>query len=537
MNRSLDSALYAQAVSEADRRYTDQMAQQDKTPVPIDPTRPRMSIVVGPSPFTMPRGWEFFLSSPYEGVSYIATVLHNAGYAVRIIDARYHPDPLRLAYDQVMEGCDVLGIATYEDCYPFVEQLIAQVKASRPDLPVILGGSLVTSVPHVFMRETAADVAVISEGEVTILELMESYCDGTWDRRLAEIRGIWYRDRAGQLHRNGPRGQVADLDSLPRMNLDLWPQAKDPRGLQPQIIASHSRGCKMDCSFCYRTTPQLREKSPQKLREELRRLKERHHIDFVFFVDLTFTSNKRRTLEICEVIQEFDIRWTCLTRCADVDPEVLAAMQRSGCDIILYGVESLSGQILKQARKGSTENITLKAMHHTFDAGVRFGGLMIVGLPGETEESLNHACEWAEEHTHLTRVKYLSAMPGTTVYREGLENGIIKSEVEHLRWLSVEQALVHDEFLNYNGLPEEVSRRAYKRLYDSYQPGPVMDFQHYPEHFSYFYPNPDREWRSRFSSASAPLVPGVERFGLARLQPSQPVLQRVVGSAPVFAHV
>jgi anaerobic magnesium-protoporphyrin IX monomethyl ester cyclase len=535
MQWSLDPVLYANAGSKEDRRYLDQMAQQDKTPVPTDATKPCMALVVGPSPFTMPRGWEFFLASPYEGVSYIATVLHNAGYPVRIVDARYVEDPRRFAFDAVMDGCDVLGIATYEDCYPFVEELIADVKAARPTMPVVLGGSLVTSVPHVFMGETAADVAVISEGEITILEVMEAYTDGNLSR-LRDIRGIWYRDGAGEVHKNAPRGQVMDLDSLPRMNLSLWPQSKAERGMQPQIIASHSRGCKMDCSFCYRTTPQLREKSPQKLREELTWLKQQYNINFVFFVDLTFTSNKRRTLEICEVIKEFNIGWTCLTRCADVDKEVLAAMRDAGCDIVLYGVESMNGAILKKARKGSSENITLKAMYNTFDSGVRFGGLMIVGLPGETEESLNHACEWAEEHRHLTRVKYLSAMPGTTVYSDGLKSGVIKSEVEHLRWLSVEQALVHDEFLNYNGLSEEVSRRAYQRLYDSYQPGPVMNFEHFPERFAYFYPDAEREWRRKFSSASAPLLPGLEKYCLERLKPSQPVLASVLKGAPTFAH-
>jgi hypothetical protein len=156
---------------------------------------------------------------------------------------------------------------------------------------------------------------------------------------------------------------------------------------------------------------------------------------------------------------------------------------------------------------------------------MRFGALLIVGLPGETEESLDHMCEWAEENNHVTRVKYLSAMPGTTVYQQGLKAGLMRSEVDHLRWLSVEAALHEDEFLNYNGLPEPVIRRAYKRIYDSYEPGPVMDFRHYPEHFLYHHPNSDdatarstdyagENWRSSHSSASPHFYPGSERFTL-----------------------
>lgn len=529
MKWSLDPVLYTSAGSEVDTLYQHRMREQSETPVPTDRMKPRVTLVVGPSPFSMMRGWEFFICSPFEGISYVATVLHNAGYPVRIVDVRFSRAPVADAYRQIMEGTDWLGIATFEDNYPFVEELIDSVKVSCPTMPVVLGGSLVTSVPHIFMKETKADVAVISEGELTIQELLDAYTEGVWEKRLPHISGIWYRAADGKVHRNPPRGQMKDLDALPNMNLGLWPQSKGPLGLQPQIIASHSRGCKMDCSFCYRTTPQLREKSPEKLRQELRWLKDQYNINFVFFTDLTFSSNKKRTLEICDVISEFDLRWTCLTRCADVDPEVLAAMTASGCDIVLYGVESLAPDILKQARKGSSEHLATRAMHLTQEAGSRFGGLMIVGLPGETEESLEQACLWAEQHGSITRVKYLSAMPGTTVYFDGLKNGIIRSEVEHLRWLSVEQALVHDEYLNYNGLPEEVSRRAYKRLYDAYCPGPVMDFHHFPETLQYFCPDGRQgyQWRGAFSSVSGPTVPGVERFRNSMLKPSPRVLQLV----------
>jgi radical SAM superfamily enzyme YgiQ (UPF0313 family) len=531
---SLASYLYVTSDSRNDQILMDRMKQQDVTPERTNSSLPQFSIIVGPSPFSMPRGWEFFLTSPYEGVTYIATVLHNAGYPVRIIDVRYELDPLRAAYDQIMEGTDVLGVATFEDNFPFVEQLIREVKSARPKMPVILGGSLVTSVPHVFMEHTDADIAVISEGELTILELMDAYSRGEWSEKLPQINGIYYRDDEGIVHSTPARGQMPDLDSLPRMRLDLWPQSRGPLGLQPQIIASYSRGCKMDCSFCYRTTPQERVKSPATLDRDLRHLRESYNTEFIFFVDLTFTAHKPQTLEYLDVIKQHGLAWTCLTRCADVDLEVARAMKGAGADIALFGVESLGTNILKTARKGNTENLTNRAQRATEEAGVRFGGLLIVGLPGETEESLNQACEWAETYKHITRVKYLSAMPGTTVYNQAVQNGIIKSEVDHLRWLSIEQALVQDEYLNYNGLSESVLRSAYKRIYDSYQPGPVLDFKHWPENFLYFYPNEDggnarnrdyrdyrgaggEGWRSQHSSAAPLLFKGSEQFTLSNM--------------------
>ncbi|MFD3733686.1 B12-binding domain-containing radical SAM protein [Streptomyces sp. NPDC058632] len=523
--KSLALELYANADELIDHHFMNQMREQDVTPVPTDPSKPRFTLVVGPSPFTMPRGWEFFLTSPYEGASYISTVLFNAGYPVKIIDVRYDLDPLKTAYDQIIGDTDVLGVCTFEDNFPFCRELMAKVRESAPDMPIIVGGSLATSVPHVFMKKTDADIVVVSEGELTILELMESYTAGKWSRDLPNIRGICYRTPEGEPKRTRPRGQMMDLDALPRMRLDLWPQYHSPMGMQPQIISSYSRGCKMDCSFCYRTTPQVRAKSPEKMDRDMDWLKSQYGIDFCFFVDLTFSSHRKQTLEICDVIKDHDIRWTCLTRCADMDVPRINAMRDSGCDIILYGVESLGTDVLREARKGSSENLTVRAMRTTFDAGVRFGSLLIVGLPNESEESLNHMVEFAETYNHVTRVKYLSAMPGTTVYKQAIGSGLIRSEIDHLNWLSVEQALHEDEFLNVSGLSEQVCRDAYKRIYDAYQPGPVMEFRHFPEGFEYFHPQPDdgqarstdyagTKWRSEFSSAAGPLAPGSDRFTL-----------------------
>lgn len=525
---SLAPELYSRAEESVDLRFMRQMREQDLTPVSPDDNAPRFTLVVGPSPFTMMRGWEFFLTAPYEGATYISTVLHNAGYRVRIVDVRYAVDPLHEAHRQILEGTDVLGLCTFEDNFPFCRELMELAKESLPDMPIICGGSLVTSVPHVFMEHTKCDIATIGESEITILELMESFTAGRWEQDLPTIRGIRYRESNGQVKVNPPRGQMPDLDSLPRMRLDLWPQARSPLGLQPQIITSYSRGCKMDCSFCYRTTPQVRAKSPEKMDRDMAWLKGQYGIEFCFFTDLTFTSNTSQTLEMCDVISQYDVRWTCMTRCADMDRTRAEAMSAAGADIALLGVESLGSEVLREARKGNSENLTIRAMRSMADTGVRFGALLIVGLPNESEESLNHMVEFAEQNHHVVRVKYLSAMPGTTVYRNAIEQRLIRSEVDHLNWLSIEQALYEDEFLNISGLPEATCREAYRRIYDAYAPGPVMNFKHFPSTFQYHYPNPSdgaassvayagQGWREKFSIAGPPLVPGSERFTLDKV--------------------
>ena len=523
--RSLAPELYAVADRASDLALMDRMRQQDRTPLSTDTALPRFTLLVGHSPFTMPRGWEYYLTTPFEGATYIATVAHNAGYPVRIVDVRFAVDPLETAFREILAGTDILGIATFEDNFPFTRELIDRIKEAEPSLPVICGGSLVSSVPGVFMAHTRADVAVVSEGELTILELLDSFTRGSWDADLPSIHGIWYRDHGGTLQRTPPRGQMPDLDSLPRMRLDLWPQAQGPGGLQPQVITSYSRGCRMDCSFCFRTTPCVSTKSPEKFDEDVRWLKEQYGVNFLFFSDLTFNADARQTVEMCEIIGQYDVRFTSMCRCSFADEERLTAMEAAGCDIILYGVESLGEQALKEVHKPTTENISIRAMHRTQEAGIRFGALLIVGLPGETADGLDRMATWAEQCNHMVRVKYLQALPGTPIYHDWLRRGVIRSEVDHLNWLSTEQSLPEDEYLDVNGLSEPLMRQAVQRMYDAYQPGPVMDFHHWPEHFAYFHPNPDdglsssvdyagRAWRARFSSAGPFLAPGSDRFTL-----------------------
>jgi radical SAM superfamily enzyme YgiQ (UPF0313 family) len=526
--RALAPELYATASRPEDQRLMQRMAEQDITPVATDCSLPRFTVLVGHSPFTMPRGWEFYLTTPYEGVSSIATVAHNAGYPTRIVDVRYALDPVAEATRQILEGTDVLGVATFEDNFPFTREVIAAVKRAAPQIPILCGGSLVTSVPHVFMEHTDTDIAVISEGELTIQELLDSVARETLRDDLPQIRGVWWRGDDGQVLRNLPRGQMPHLDCLPRPVLDLWPQASGPLGLQPQIITSYSRGCRMDCSFCFRTTPCVSAKSPERFAREMDWFKARYGVEFLFMCDLTFNADKRQTIEMCEVLQDHDVRFTSMCRCADADAERLAAMKKAGCDVILYGVESLGQSALREVHKPTTENISLRAMHRTFEAGIRFGTLLIVGLPGETEQGLEHMARFAEEFHHMVRVKYLSALPGTPVYNDLLRRGLIRDELSHLEWLSIEQCLEPDEFLNVNGLDEQLMRDTYRRIYEAYQPGPVMDFQHWPDHFEYHAPIADdgkltsvayagTGWRAGFSSAGPWLAPGSQRYTLERL--------------------
>lgn len=448
----------------------ERIRKQATKPEEIDNNKPCFGIVVPPSAFTVPKGWEFVLREPFEGVSYIATVLHNAGYRVKIIDMRWEANPINKVSDNISEGIDVLGIATYEDSFIFIEELTRNVKQKYPRMPVILGGSLVTSVPSVVMNNTQADIAVLGEGELTILELMDLLADNKLDK-IGQIAGLCYKDNYGNLVFSDKRAQMKNLNSLPAMNLSLWPQVQDNPQIK-EILFSHSRGCYMNCSFCYRTTPQLSLKSPDKFKQELQELKNKHKFEFIYFVDLTFAIDKKRTLQICEILRYFNVRWSCMCRVENLDAEILREMRQAGCYMILYGFESLTQEILDRAHKGIRPDEIKRVINFTQEAGIQVGGLFILGLPGETKESLSRVIEFISNKGGACRVKYLSAIPGTENYLLALAKGIIKNEVEHLRWLSKERGTVDDEFLNFTDLSDEDLRSAYKKISSMYIRGP-----------------------------------------------------------------
>jgi anaerobic magnesium-protoporphyrin IX monomethyl ester cyclase len=438
-------------------------------PLKTDNSKPHFTIIVTPSCFTVPEGWGFVLKQPFEGVSYIATVLFNAGFPVKIADARFQKDPVSFSLDSVGDA-SVIGIATYEDSFPFVQDACAQIKKKYPDKLIVLGGALVTSTPQVLMKNTAADIAVLGEGEETTRELMEAVSARDIDA-IGKIPGLCYKDKSGNLHFTEKRPQMADLESLPVMNLSLWPETQKNRKVK-EIFFSHSRGCYKNCSFCFRTTPQLSQKSIPKFRDELRELKKKYDFEFIYFVDLTFAIQKQRTLEICEVLKEFKVSWSCMSRVQNIDEEILKAMKAAGCQIILYGFESLDQTILDNAHKGITPAEIRRMVKLTQDNGIQVGGLFIVGLPQETRESLKKVVDFIDETGSACRVKYLSAIPGTEIYRWALETGIIKDEVSHLRWLANEKCDKDDDFINFTQLPAQVIRDTYKAINSKYIKGP-----------------------------------------------------------------
>jgi radical SAM superfamily enzyme YgiQ (UPF0313 family) len=441
-----------------------------KSAIPPDIRKPYFILIIPPSLQIPTPGREFFLKTPMEGVSYIATTLKNAGYRVKIVDHRIGPTDLEeiLKYDKV-----VLGIATFLDSFVFLEDFIKRIREKNRHIPIVLGGSLVSSAPKLLMKNLPADYAVLGEGELTILELLDALSKGKIDL-ISRIPGICFR-QDGEVFLNLPRSQIRDLDSLPELDLDLWPRIGDTNHLE-KLGFSSSRGCYANCSFCFKTIPLISQMSPNRFAEVTKYLAEKYRLKFFYINDLTFVIDRKRAIKSCHALKTSGIHWACSTRVDNIDEDLLRVMKDSGCEEIWYGMESVDQKVLSANFKKITAEQIEKAVEMTNKAGIKVMANFIIGLLGETQDSLNKMIRFVETRNVIPcSIKYLTPFPGTYVYDYARRKGLIRDEVAYLRSLSRRKVnYAEDEIINCTDIPIEELRETFKRIrrisYDRYGP-------------------------------------------------------------------
>jgi len=422
-----------------------------------------IALVVPPSPQEPTPGREFLISGPFEGFTAVATLLRRLGHEVRVLDCRRKADPVTEVLAGV-DGAALVGLATYCDSFAFLEEACAAIKAAHPRLPVLLGGPLVSSVPEVVLGNTAADYAVLGEAELTLIDVLERLLGGSL-REPDKVRGLAWKDGRG-VHLNPPRPQIKDLDHLPFLDYSIWP---NERAIVEagQIMISTTRGCPMRCSFCFKTIPQFREKSLSRVQEELAFLRERTGFSYTWLNDLNFNLHQRRAMALCELMKQHGLTYHVFGRVSNVKPELMQALEKSGCVGIWFGIESYEQAILDLNRKQINVAMINSAVNTALAAGLAVRGLFIIGLPGETEAALEHMVAYIRATPFLPLCKYLVPFPGTSIYEHAVAAGRIADPLTFLRFLSKRVVGDHeDDIINLTDLPEEVLRRTFHEIWE-----------------------------------------------------------------------
>ena len=298
-------------------------------------------------------------------------------------------------------------------------------------------------------------------------------------RSLSAIKGLAWR-RGEEIVVNPDRPFIHDLDQLPLPLHDRLPLSKYrmPSIKGPFTFIVTSRGCPAGCAFCIKHVSynySVRLRSPENIVQELWELDRLGIHNIHMYADL-FTVNRDQVVGLANLLINDGprIRWTCNSRVDFVDKEMLQLMARSGCWYISWGIESANEQILRQARKGYRMEQVPEALSWARDAGIKNWGFFILGLPGETEETIRQTIDYAKRLPLDLALFHIAApYPGTPFFFQVVENGWFQSGT---RWEEVD--MDRSTVLQYPGLSAERleywARRAFREW--AFRPGPLLTY-------------------------------------------------------------
>ncbi|MBC7236504.1 MAG: radical SAM protein [Chloroflexi bacterium] len=299
------------------------------------------------------------------------------------------------------------------------------------------------------------------------------------EARLATIKGLVWR-KGRELVCNPDRPYIRDLDTLPLPRHDLLPlQAyRAPLVRGPYAFVVTSRGCPGSCRFCIKHVSygnSVRFRSPDNVLAEIEQLLALGVHNIHMYADL-FTVNREQVVGICSGILErgYSLRWTCNSRVDFVDEEMLRLMGRAGCWMISWGIESGDDAMLQRMRKGTSIEMVERALRWAKRAGIKNWGYFIIGLPGETEETIRKTIDLAKRLPLDLALFHIAAPhPGTPFFFEVVENGWFRPGT---RWEQVD--MDRSTVLDYPHLRAEDLERWARRAFREWalRPGPFWTY-------------------------------------------------------------
>jgi hopanoid biosynthesis associated radical SAM protein HpnJ len=359
----------------------------------------------------------------------------------RLIDAPPHRQtladvlPLAKDYDLLVLHTSVPSFASDVAC-------AAAMKAENPDLKVgMIGAKVAVDADASLRAAPCVDFAARNEFDFTIKDVAD-------DKPWADIPGLSYRNAEDVIVHNDERSVLEDMDSLPFVTpvykRDLKIENYFSGYLKhPYISLYTGRGCKSRCTFCL--WPQTvgghryRTRSVGHVIEEIAWAQKAFpQVKEFFFDDDTFTDNLPRAEAIAREMGKLGVTWSCNAK-GNVPYDTLKILKDNGLRLLVVGYESGNQQILHNIKKGMRVDVAEKFTKHCHELGIVIHGTFIVGLPGETRETLQQTMEWAKRiNPHTIQISMAAPYPGTFLYKQALENG----------WLDADNATLVDDYGN-----------------------------------------------------------------------------------------
>jgi radical SAM superfamily enzyme YgiQ (UPF0313 family) len=417
------------------------------------------------------------------GLAYISSTMKKAGHDVDCLNTNHLAGTVQTLikeqldkkqYDVVATGHTGIGLAV-------VEKIVHAAREHHSNPKIIVGGCLITSEKELMLDALSPDVEVISEGEDTIVELLDAL---EKKKSLHNIDGIGFKEKGKRIFTK-PRQPIMNLDSISlpdfesfgfREYLDnmssenLYGEFDYPRTYP--LLAS--RGCPYQCTFCYHSIgSRYRQRSIDNVMNELQVAFDKWKINSIDIYDDLFSYDKERLLEFCKRLKEkiqnlpWAVKWTCQLSVRGIDKNLLQTLKDSGCNIISFGFESYNQKVLNSMRKPITPALIDHAIKLCREVGIGIQGNFIFGDVAETKETATETLNYIKEHGKgQILIGFIQPYPGSAIYKRCLEKGIIKDKLEfirnhisHTNWLNMTEEMTDDEI---NWLKKEITKTRIK---------------------------------------------------------------------------
>ena len=359
---------------------------------------------------------------PSLNLAYIAAIAEEKGHEVNIIDGEAEGLSVEQMVARTKEfSPDFIGITATTPFYHISVNLAKELKKQIHEVPIAIGGSHVTVLKEEVF-ENCFDYAFIGEAEKSWGKFLDIYEKG---RDISQVGGILYRDKK-EVEFTGPAEPIGDINDLPiparhLLKLENY-NLGTLHGTKRFTSIMTMRGCPFKCIFCSTKVfgKDTRRRSPEKVIEEIKECKDKYGIEHFMFLDDTLTLNRQHTLDICNLLikENIGVTWEGSTRANLVDEELIKKMAKSGLIRLSFGLESVDENIRRIMRKNVPLGSYIEANRLTNKYGIETLNSCMIGLPGETEETIRKTLRFLRESKEIKQANISIAVPypGTELY-------------------------------------------------------------------------------------------------------------------------
>ncbi len=378
----------------------------------------------------------------------------------RLIDA----PPAKIGMEPILADIkdrDMVVLHTSTPSFASDVKVAQMLKDAKPSLRIGMVGAKVAVQPEEsLVKGPVIDFVARNEFDFTIKEIAEG-------RDLKAVDGISWRDAGGAIVHNRDRQLIHDMDTLPFVT-DVYKRDLHIEDyfigylMHPYISIYSGRGCKSRCTFCL--WPQTvgghvyRTRTPAHVAAEIAHAQKLFpQVREFFFDDDTFTDDLPRAEAIARELGRLGVTWSCNAK-ANVPRDTLKVLRENGLRLLLVGYESGNQQILHNIKKGMRIEVAKQFTRDCHELGIKIHGTFILGLPGETKETIQETITFAKEiNPHTMQVSLAAPYPGTFLHKQATENGWLdESNAELIDENGVQIAPLHYPHLSHTEIFDSV---------------------------------------------------------------------------------